>query len=303
MRQISPPRHADLMIAAAAAVGFASKGIFAKLLYARGWDFESVLTLRSLGALPIVWIWAVWRAGPTAVCRIPLAAATGAAGAGALCYCAGVLMNFYALTLMTASIERVLLFSYPSMVVILHALIQRRAPSRRVMAAVALTYAGILVVVGGPNLATLHENAFGGGLVLSCALTFALYYLASERWTPAIGSAPFTVIALTSATLLLVGISVAHHGHLSTLRGGVPDALLMAGLILFATVLPMLLMTEGVRRLGAQRAALISTIGPPTTLLMGALFLGERLSPVQCLGALLILGGIAVLQTQRSANA
>ncbi|MCX7058424.1 MAG: EamA/RhaT family transporter, partial [Proteobacteria bacterium] len=61
MRQLSPPRHADLMIAAAAAVGFASKGIFAKLLYARGWDFESVLTLRSLGALPIVWIWAVWR--------------------------------------------------------------------------------------------------------------------------------------------------------------------------------------------------------------------------------------------------
>ena len=59
MAPTTPTRHADLLIAAAAAVGFASKGIFAKLLYARGWDFESVLTVRAIVALPIVWAWAL----------------------------------------------------------------------------------------------------------------------------------------------------------------------------------------------------------------------------------------------------
>ncbi len=296
----TPSRHADLLIAAAAAVGFASKGIFAKLLYARGWDFESVLTVRAIVALPIVWAWALWRDGLTSIRRVPLTAAAGVAAAGALCYCVGALLNFYALTLIAAGVERVLLFSYPSMVVMLHALLNRRAPTRRVLAAVALTYAGILMVVGGSDLATLRDNAFGAGLVLLCALTFALYYLASDRWTALAGSAPFTVIALTSATVMLLLVAAIRHGDVATLKGGGAEALLMAGLVLFATVMPMLLMTEGVRRLGAQRSAIVSTIGPPATLLMGALFLGERLTPPQWSGALLILAGIVVLQSQRT---
>ena len=302
MSELLPVRRTDLLIACASAIGFASKGIFAKLLYARGWDFESVLTVRAIVALPLVWAWAIARVGASAIWRVPLRAAVGAAAAGALCYAFGALLDFYALTLIPAGVERVLLFSYPSMVVLLHALLHRRAPSRRVLAAVALTYGGILLVVGGPDLQVLRGNLFGASLVLVCALTFALYFIASDRWTQAIGSAPFTVIALSCATALLVLFAILHHGAVATIHPGAHDAVLMAGVVLFATVLPMLLMAEGVRRLGAQRSAVASTIGPPATLLMGALFLGERLATAQWCGALLILAGIMVLQWNAAAR-
>jgi drug/metabolite transporter (DMT)-like permease len=290
-------RRRDLLIACAAAVGFASKGIFAKLLYARGWDPDSVLTVRALVALPFVCGFALWRTGLAAILRMPLGAVAGAAAAGAFCYSFGAVLNFHALALIPAGVERVLLFSYPSMVVLLQALVRRRMPSPRVLAAVALTYGGILLVVGGVDLASLRADLYGAGLVLVCALTFAVYYLASDRWTPAAGSAAFTVVALASATALLVLWDLARHGRVATVHGDLAGALLMAGLVLFATVMPMLMMTEGVRRLGAQRSAVASTIGPPATLAMGALFLGERLGGLQWAGALLIIAGIVVLQT------
>jgi drug/metabolite transporter (DMT)-like permease len=183
------------------------------------------------------------------------------------------------------------------MVVLLQALVRRRGPSGRVLVAVTLTYAGILVVVGGIDLRSLGTDLYGVGLVLVCAFTFAVYYLASDRWTRVAGSAPFTVAALTSASAMLVLGQLARVGTVATLHGGVPDALLMAGLVLFATVMPMLLMTEGVRRLGAQRSAVASTIGPPATMLMGVAFLGEHLGALQWIGAALIIAGIVVLQS------
>ena len=297
MTSPSPARRTGALLAGASAVGFASKGIFAKLLYARGWDFESVLTVRAILALPLVWAWSLWRAGPASMRGLRPNAIAGAAAAGVFCYFFGALLNFYALTVIAASIERVLLFTYPSMVVLLHAMLHRRRPTRRAAAALALTYLGILLVVGGPDIGILKNNLYGAGLVLVCAFTFAVYYLASDRWTRELGSAPFTVIALSAATVALVVYGLAAHGSVASVHGGVADAWLMAGLVMFATVFPMLLMTEGVRRLGAQRSAIVSTIGPPATLFLGALFLGERLSPIQWGGAAIILAGILLMQS------
>ena len=296
-------RTRDLVIACGAAVGFASKGIFAKLLDARGWDPDSVLTVRAVIALPFVWGFTIWRTGLGAILRVPRTAVLGAASAGVFCYTFGALLNFQALSLIPAGVERVLLFSYPSMVVLLQSLIHRQRPSLRVVVALALTYAGIMLVAGGVGSAAMRADLYGAGLVLVCALTFAVYYLASDRWTQVAGSAPFTVIALSAATVMLVAWALAHQGVIATWHGGATEALLMAGLVLFATVMPMLLMTEGVRRLGAQRAAVASTIGPPATMLMGALFLGERLGALQWGGASLIIAGVAVLQAGRPADA
>lgn len=290
---------AGVAIAAFGAICFATKGIFTKLMYAASWDVESVLVTRAVLAVPILWAWAAWRVGFAAMFAVPRDALLGACAAGFLCYYLGTLANFHALALVDASVERVLLFAYPSIVVLLHSTLHRRWPALRTIVALLLTYAGILMVVTGLDVSTLRANLRGAVLVLFCAFTFAIYYLASDRWTPRIGSARFTVYALTAATAcLLVHRAVTVSG---TSAPWTPHtAALMAGLVVFATVLPTLSMAEGVRRLGAQRAAVVSTVGPPATIFLGTWLLGERLTPPQWFGVALILAGVIVLEALRT---
>jgi drug/metabolite transporter (DMT)-like permease len=285
------------------AAGFASKGVIAKFMYADGWGADAVLTTRAVLALPIIAAWAVWAAGPRALLRPPPRAAIGAAVAGGLCYYFGALLDFRALTMIDASVERVLLFSYPSMVVILHAALYRERPALRVIAAIVITYSGILMVVTGLDASILRANLAGAGLVLACSLTSACYYLASDRWTPSIGSVAFTFYALAAATAclalhwLLTGSAAA-----TTTVWSVRDLWLLLLLVVLATVVPMLAMAEGVRRLGAPRASVVATIGPPTTIVLGAWFLDERLRWAQWVGVALIVAGILTLELSEAAT-
>jgi drug/metabolite transporter (DMT)-like permease len=289
-----------LALVAVGAACFASKGVFAKYLYADGWSAEAVATLRAVFALPIVAAWALWRGRVRALAGAPRSALLGAAAGGVLCYYLGSLLDFQALTLIDVSVERVLLFSYPSMVVLLYAAIYRSWPRPRVLAALAVTYLGIFLVVGGSVGGVPRASLTGAGLVLVCALTFAVYYLASDRWTPVLGSVNFTLCALTVATACLAGQFLLHHG-VASVSWSTRDGWLMAGLVAIATALPMLSMAEGVRRVGAERAAVVSTVGPPTTILLGAGFLGERLNGPQWLGVLFIIAGIGILELARRA--
>ena len=300
------PRHgstlAGIALTSIGAVGFACKGIFAKALYVDGWNALDLLTTRALLALPIIAAWAISVVGVRTLISAPPRAILGAAAAGVGCYYIGALFDFEALQLIDASVERVLLFSYPSMVVVFHAVIYRERPAKRVLAALALTYAGILMVVTGLDASVLRGNLTGAGLVLACAVTSALYYVAGDRWTPSIGSLAYTFYALSAATLCLALHRLISPAAL-TVNWAPRDIVLVAGIVVFATVVPMLAMAEGVRRLGAPRASLVSTIGPPTTILLGAWLFGERLHSAQWLGVALIVAGILTLEAaNRSAR-
>jgi drug/metabolite transporter (DMT)-like permease len=242
--------------------------------------------------------WVYWRTRNAPRRSAPWGAAAGAAAAGALCYYGGTTLDFVALLHLDVSVERVLLFSYPSMVVILHSIVFRRLPQMSVILALAVTYTGILLVVSGFDFTLLARNLGGSALVLACALTMALYYLASERWAGVLGSDRFTAIALSAATVCLCAQYLAHRG-LEIPEWHARDSGLMAGLVVVATVVPMLALAESVHRLGAQRAAVVSTVGPPVTLLLGAWLLDERLGTFQWFGVSLIFAGILILEGAR----
>lgn len=286
---------AGIGLAIVGAAGFASKGVIAKFLYADGWGADAVLLTRSLLALPIIATWALWAVGPRTLLRPPPRAALGAAIAGGLCYYLGATLDFRALTMIDASLERVLLFSYPSMVVVLYAWIYREWPGLRVLSALLVTYTGIVMVVTGLDASVLRGNAAGGSLVLACALTSALYYLASDRWTGAIGSVAFTFYALTAATVCL-GLHRLLAGGATASVWNARALWLLLALVLVATVVPMLAMAEGVRRLGAPRASVVATVGPPTTIVLGGWLLDERLRTAQWVGVALIVAGILALE-------
>jgi drug/metabolite transporter (DMT)-like permease len=293
-------RWAGILLAATGAAGFATKGIFAKYLYARGIAFDTVLTLRALISTPIMLGWAIHFTGWRAFHSAPRTGIVAAIAAGILCYGVGTLLDFYALTKIDASVERVILFSYPSMIVAAGFLLGRGAPSPRAIAAVAIAYLGIFLAVGGLNHELLRANLTGALLVVLCAGTYAVYFLVSERFTRQIGSQSFAAISMGSAAVFLCAVYSLRHDwrsiHLDT-----TDWFLMAGLVTFASVLPMFMVAEGVRRIGAERSALVSSMGPVATIVLAALILGERLQLAQLAGSALIIVSILVLELKMRA--
>jgi len=294
-----------MLFVAGAAFLFATKGIFSKALYQRGVGFELVVTVRAVLAMPL-FAWIALRArdpaatpGPTPRARAYLAAAI----AGIICYYVGAMVDFWALTLIDASIERVLLFSYPAIVVLIGSIQTRRAPQPRIVLAMLVTYAGIFFAMGGVDLTELRENLFGAGLVLIAAFTTAIYFLIGERFTHELGSTRFAAIAMSSAGVVLVlhFLLFRSLSELAVLQ--THDWLLLGVLSILCMFLPGLMQAEGVRSVGAQRAAIGSTIGPPSTIALAALFLGERLNGWQLLGSAMIIVSVLLLSLGKPAPA
>lgn len=280
---------------------FACKGLPAKQLYALHVDFALVVAVRAALALPLFWGFALYREGLATILKTPLRAALTAASAGIVCYYLGAMLDFYALTMIDASIERVLLFSYPAMIVVFGSLRSRRLPARRVVAVTLLTYIGIFCAVGGLDRQAFRANLLGAALVLASALSYALYFMIGERFTRQIGASRFTLFAMTAAALAAM-LHVTVRNDLPAIAQLGPTAwawlLLLAVLCMFV---PALLQAEGVRRIGAQRGSVVSTVGPPTTVLLAWFFVGERLSAWQLTGVALIVCSVVLLEVTQKA--
>jgi drug/metabolite transporter (DMT)-like permease len=186
------------------------------------------------------------------------------------------------------------------MVVLFTALRDRQPPPRRVLAAAALTYLGIFFTMGGFDLMTLKANLLGASLVIGSAMTYAVYFLVSEKYTRQIGSSRFALFAMTAAPACLV----PHYlwtEDIATMGDITPFGwLLLLALAVLCMFLPALLQAEGVRRIGAQIGAVLSTVGPPTTVVIAWWVLDERLNLWQWLGMALIVLGILTLELARA---
>ncbi|MCZ6803302.1 MAG: DMT family transporter [Proteobacteria bacterium] len=280
-----------------------AKGILAKLLYAEGMASDELVTIRAILALPLFWAWAIWRVGLINLFRVNRRALLGSVVAGIACYYLGARLNFYSLTLIDASLERVLLYTYPTLVVIATALIQKRVPEWRMIVALIMTYLGVLLAVGGFRGDLFQTNLFGTGLVMFCALTFAFYFIINDRVRNHISSAAFTVYAMTAATVALsLHFFIENPVNTFTFTLNARAWQLLLFMVLFVTVIPVFMIAESVRRIGAQRAALISTVGPPSTIILATLILDESMLLGQLGGVLFILVGLVLLEMRQHAR-
>ncbi len=292
---MSEPRWLGLALVIGGALLLSLKGIVAKFLYAAGMTYDTVTGIRAVLALPGFWLWGLWRLGARRLLGVDRRALLAAAFAGFLCYYLGAMVDFYALTLIDAGLERVILFSYPALVVLVRTLQAGRLPGQRVLLALLGTYTGVFLVVGGFNPALLADNLYGTALVLVCACTLAYYFIANERISGLIGSVAFTVYAMTASAGGLAA-------HLAIVCEPAQFALsarawqLMAFMVIAVTILPLFMMAEGVRLIGAQRAAMVTTVGPAATIVFAWWLLDERMLPLQLLGAGLIVAAIVFLE-------
>ena len=201
---------------------------------------------------------------------------------------------FASLERIDVSLASLLMCSYPAIVVAGAVLLRRERASKRRVAALVVALAGVaLVLAGGVGGAM---DPIGIALALAAAVIYASYVLVSDRLLG-------TTEPLVLATMLCAGAATAFAlGGTATgsLAVGLPSRtlLLIAAIALVATVLPIAAFLGGVRRLGPSRATILGTVEPPLTIGLSALVFGERLSPVQLLGAMLVVSGVVIVQAR-----
>jgi len=277
------------------ALALSLKGILAKFIFAEGVDVATLLAIRYSLTLPMLVVIAVSLKGGLGVLRIPPGAfVLGMAGGFVGYYIAG-LLDFTALEMIDVSVERVLLFSFPVFVLLLDGLRRRRLPPRRQIVALLLAEAGIVLVMGVTDPSVFFANLAGGLFAIGSAFAFSLYFMLNQELGPKLGSVRMALSAVCGATL---GIDVHFLATtpVEALATGWPAFWMIVAMAVFCSVVPFLLVTEGIRRVGASRSALISTIGPVATLGLAALVLDETMSMIQLGGAALVIVSVMALE-------
>lgn len=286
------------LLAVVAQFGFASKAIFIKLAYAAAPTLDAVtlLALRMLFSLPFFLLLAWWARRTTGgEWPLPLARRDWALVVflAFIGYYLSSFLDFWGLQYVSAALERLILFTNPTWVLLLSALFLGVAITRRAVFALVLSYAG-LVLAYAHDVRLAEDTAAlvtGTLLVLAAAVCYAVYLIVGSGITRRIGSARFTAYMMLVASVFVLAQFVAFKPW-SALALPPVVYLQAVGLAVFSTVLPVWAMAEALRRLGANETAMIGTIGPIITIGLGALFLGEAISLLQLVGAALVLAGV-----------
>jgi drug/metabolite transporter (DMT)-like permease len=280
---------ATFLIVASSSILFCSKGVVAKLAYAQGADALALLTLRMGFSLPFFLGMALWFSRGA----VPLSPAEWArlAGLGFLGYYISSLVNFMGLQYVSVGLERIILYTYPSMVLAISAFVLRKPVQPATWIACVVAWLGIVTAFLGETHGGNPHTAFGAGLIFVSAFTYARFILMSGDAIRRVGSMRFAGVAGTfSCVFMLVHSFVSRPA--STLLT-LPTPVFVDGMILalLGTVAPTLLLALGLRRTTPQRFAIIGAIGPVATLLLAWTILGERPNAAQTLGFILTLGG------------
>jgi drug/metabolite transporter (DMT)-like permease len=205
-------------------------------------------------------------------------------------------LDFLGLRYLSAGMERIILFLYPTLVLVLSALFLGKRIGRVQIGAVLLSYLGIAIAFLGADTeaADLAEFYRGAVLIFLGALAFAIYLMGTGELVPRLGTFRFTAYAMLAATAgVLIQEAIVNGFQLLDFHPMVYVYGAIMGIL--ATVLPSFMITEGIRRVGSGNAAIISSVGPFSTIFLEYLLLGEYFGGWQWIGAILVVGGVLLI--------
>ncbi|WP_336151246.1 DMT family transporter [Acinetobacter ursingii] len=304
MKRFLSATQVGSLFALCAAFLFSTKAIFIKQTYAISplVDATVLMALRMGSALPFFLI----------ICGLNRHHNQGVSKkdwlllvlAGLLGYCFASWLDFKGLMYISASLERIILFLYPTLTVLASSLIYRQKINAKSWFAIFLSYGGtVLVMLQEYNIAPIQGGFWlGVSLVFASAVAFASYLLMTPSLIQKFGSWNFTGLALSVAcagTLLHFFIETARPIQLLQ---QLPLSVWWYGLGLgfFVTVLPTVLLMQSIQRLGASQSAMIASIGPILTILLAVAFLGEHLNTWQWLGCILNIIGVLMISLSKN---
>jgi len=290
-----------LTFALIGAVGFSFKAILVKLAYRHGVDAETLLALRMAFSLPFFLIMGVVAARHAAA---PLSGRDWGAMAalGIFGYYLASYLDFLGLAYITAALERLILFLYPTLVIVLSALFLGKPITRRMLLALGLSYLGIGLAVGHDLKVSgeLGDVVLGCVLVFGSALSYALYLMGNGQVVGRLGSARVTAYASTFACAFSLAQFFVMRPLAALDQPWQVHGLALA-MAVFSTVGPVWMVSEAIRRLGAGPVSLTGTLGPVITLFLGWLLLDEAIGVAQMAGTAMVIAGVVVMARQRTA--
>ena len=290
-------RATGLLLALAGATAFSGKAIIVKLAYRHGVDAVTLIMLRMLLALPLFLALAWWagRGRPALTARDWRVVV----GLGFCGYYLASFLDFAGLQYITASLERLILYLNPTLVMVLGWLLFRRRVTRVQMAAFALSYLGILVVFGAELRLEGRDVLLGSALVFGSALSYAVYLVYSGQEVQRLGSLRLTGLATSVACVLCIAQYLVLRPAGSALE--LPAAVWWLSVLnaVACTFAPVLMIMMAIERVGASVASQAGMVGPVFTIALGALLLGEPLTVWVVLGTVLVMLGVALLTRVR----
>lgn len=280
------------------AICFSTKAILVKLAY-RDTGIEAVplLALRMIFSLPFFLVPAFLSSQKSTNIKFTGSQWFYVGLMGCLGYYVSSLLDFIGLQFVSAGIERLILFIYPTMVLLISAAMTKIRVNRYQWAAVIITYAGLfLAFFGEIKLADDYSRDFyfGSLCIFACALTYATYLVGSGKLIPIVGAAKFNSYAMSFACIaVLLHYFVASDQSLLDFQSDV--YLYSVSMALLSTVIPSYLITEGIKRIGSGNASIVGSIGPVSTIIQANIFLYEPIFALQIAGTALVLVGVLLI--------
>lgn len=291
------------VLAFTGAVLFSTKAIIVKLAFLRiQIDALSLLALRMFFSLPF-YIIAAWLASQKETVPLTRKQWLYIIVLGVFGYYLSSLFDFVGLQYVTAGLERLILFLYPTFVVLINRWYFRQQVSKTQKMALLLTYLGIGIAYWGElDMDAGNTNlVWGSFLIFLCAVTFSVYIAGSGRMIPQTGASRFTAYAMLAATAgIFIHYLLAQHTPVKDF-GWVH---LGYGLLLavIATVMPTFMVSNAMKRIGSNNVAIISAVGPVSTIVQANWVLHEKMGITQWAGTLLVIAGVLLIGWKQKRN-
>ncbi len=288
------PRLGGLVLGSVGAALFSLKGVVMKLAFAQGASVELMMALRMGIALP-VFLYIGLRAAKSRRDVMDGRTFMLAAGLGVLSYYGCTWLDFTGLQYISAQLERLILYTYPTITALLAWIFLGDRITWRHTVALILSYTGIAVLFGQELGRFGPDAGLGAALVFASAALFAVYFVASKPVIMKLGSALFTSVAMAAAA-----VAILLHFSVQTVQTGMPEvtlSILGLGLVLAVacTILPSFMMAEAVARIGPGPTSAVGGVGPAVTAGIAVMVLGEPFGWPQALALFLTVGGVMLL--------
>lgn len=293
---------AGFLITIIGSILFSTKAIIVKVAFANtSMDALTLLMLRMTFSLPF-YLAAVWFARQEGLTPLTTRQWMAVIGLGIFGYYLSSLFDFIGLQYVTAGLERLILFLYPTFAVFINAFVFKQPVVRTQKIALFLTYTGIAIAyIGELRIGDIGNPHFiwGSFLIFLCSITYSIYIVGSGRLIPTVGVTRFTAYAMLSSTAGVFIHFAFGGGSLQLLQEAgthIGYGLLLA---IIATVLPTFMLSNGMKRIGSNNVAIISAIGPVSTIIQAHFILHEKIFPAQIAGTLLVIIGVVLIGWKR----
>ncbi len=285
------------LISLAGAILFSTKAIFVKLAFKEtGVDAVTLLTLRMLFALPF-YLLAAWFSGTNENTKsLSKSYWYWIIVMGIFGYYLSSLFDFIGLQYVSAGLERLILFLYPTFAVLINTFLFKAALSKIQIIALTLTYSGIGLAYFS-EIRTIEHTPnfiFGSLMIFLCAITYSIYLVGTGKLVQKTGTTRYTAYVMLAATAgifihFLMTHSIADLHFTSTLTW------YSIALAIIATVIPSFLISNGMKRIGSNNVSIITSIGPVSTIIQAHIFLEEKVESMQIVGTILVMSGVILI--------